>query len=91
MATMIAAVTRDVNPSPGISTIPPAGRSEPAIQLADHSLPAQDMHAVCPSPKLVPSKVTSFIDFLQHELAGEWWRRAVQAPVGGTGRIAPQD
>jgi DNA-binding transcriptional LysR family regulator len=45
--------------------------------LADHSLPAQDMHAVFPSPKLVPSKVTSFIDFLQHELAGEWWRRAV--------------
>ena len=45
--------------------------------LGDHSLPAQDMHAVFPSPKLVPSKVTSFIDFLQRELAGEWWRRAV--------------
>ena len=45
--------------------------------LSDHSLPAQDMHAVFPSPKLVPSKVTSFIDFLQRELAGEWWRRAV--------------
>jgi DNA-binding transcriptional LysR family regulator len=45
--------------------------------LTDHGLPAQDMHAVFPSPKLVPSKVTSFIDFLQHTLAHEWWRRAV--------------
>ena len=59
--------------------------------LADHGLPAQDMHGVFPSPKLVPSKVTSFIDFLQHELAGEWWRRALEAPVGGAGRIASQD
>ena len=42
--------------------------------LADHVLPAQEMHAVFPSPKLVPSKVTSFIAFLQQALAGEWWR-----------------
>lgn len=44
--------------------------------LADHGLPAQDMHAVFPSPKLVPSKVTSFIDFLQQAFAGDWWQRA---------------
>ena len=44
--------------------------------LADHGLPAQDMHAVFPSPKLVPSKVTHFIQFLQQNLAGEWWQRA---------------
>ncbi|NCT83504.1 MAG: LysR family transcriptional regulator [Comamonadaceae bacterium] len=43
--------------------------------LADHGLPAQDMHAVFPSPKLVPFKVTSFIAFLQRELQGEWWRK----------------
>lgn len=30
--------------------------------LADHGLPAQDMHAAFPSRKLVPSKVTSFIE-----------------------------
>jgi len=42
--------------------------------LADHVLPAQEVHAVFPSPKLVPSKVTSFIAFLQQALAGEWWR-----------------
>jgi DNA-binding transcriptional LysR family regulator len=42
--------------------------------LADHALPAQEMHAVFPSPKLVPSKVTGFIAHLQQALAGEWWR-----------------
>ena len=44
--------------------------------LADHGLPAQEVHAVFPSPKLVPSKVTSFIAFLQQSLAGDWWRKA---------------
>jgi DNA-binding transcriptional LysR family regulator len=43
--------------------------------LADVGLPAQEMHAVFPSPKLVPLKVTSFIACLQGELAGEWWER----------------
>ena len=44
--------------------------------MADHGLPAQEVHAVFPSPKYVPSKVTSFIAFLQQSLAGEWWQRA---------------
>jgi DNA-binding transcriptional LysR family regulator len=44
--------------------------------LEDHGLPAQEVHAVFPSPKLVPSKVTSFIGFLQEGLAGDWWRRS---------------
>jgi DNA-binding transcriptional LysR family regulator len=44
--------------------------------LADHGLPAQEVHAVFPSPKWVPSKVTSFIAFLQQSLAGDWWRKA---------------
>jgi DNA-binding transcriptional LysR family regulator len=44
--------------------------------LADHGLPAQEVHAVFPSPKYVPSKVTSFIAFLQESLAGDWWQRA---------------
>jgi len=42
--------------------------------MEDYVLPAQELHAVFPSPKLVPSKVTSFIAFLQESLAGEWWR-----------------
>ena len=44
--------------------------------LTDWALPAQEVHAVFPSPKLVPSKVTHFIAFLQQSLAGEWWRMA---------------
>ncbi|MGE5115767.1 MAG: LysR family transcriptional regulator [Betaproteobacteria bacterium] len=44
--------------------------------LADHVLPSQQLHAVFPSPKLLPGKVRSFIDFLQRELAAEWWTRA---------------
>lgn len=43
--------------------------------LEGHALAAQVMHAVFPSPKLVPSKVTAFIDFLTLRLQGEWWRR----------------
>ena len=41
--------------------------------LADHALPVQEMHAVFPSPKLVPSKVTSFIGFLQEQFTPQWW------------------
>jgi DNA-binding transcriptional LysR family regulator len=45
--------------------------------LADHGLQAQEIHAVFPSPKFVPSKVTSFITYLQEALAGDWWREAL--------------
>lgn len=41
--------------------------------LTDHVLPAQDVHAVYPSPKLVSTTVMNFIAFLQRALAGEWW------------------
>jgi DNA-binding transcriptional LysR family regulator len=44
--------------------------------LADQSLPSQELHAVFPSPKLVPGKVRSFIDFVKAQLDGEWWKRA---------------
>lgn len=42
--------------------------------LADYGLPEQEIHAVFPSPKLVPLKVTSFSNFLQQSLFGDWWR-----------------
>ena len=42
--------------------------------LADHAPPVQEMHAVFPSPKLVPSKVTSFIGFLQEQFTPQWWQ-----------------
>ena len=45
--------------------------------LTEHALPSQEMHAVFPSPKLVPGKVRSFIDFLGREFADpHWWRKA---------------
>ena len=43
--------------------------------LTDHALPSQEMHAIFPSPKLVPQKVVHFIDHLQQSLAGDWWLR----------------
>ncbi len=45
--------------------------------LTDHSLPAQEMHAVYPSPKLVSTKVTNFIAAVQQALANDWWRQAL--------------
>ncbi|MCW5634171.1 MAG: LysR family transcriptional regulator [Rubrivivax sp.] len=52
--------------------------AEGAVQevMPDHRLPAQDLHAVFPSPKLVPHKVSHFIDWLKSELRGAWWERA---------------
>ena len=45
--------------------------------LADHTLPSQELHAVFPSPKLVPGKVRSFIAFLKQRLEGDWWKRVL--------------
>ncbi len=44
--------------------------------LTGYALPAQEMHAVFPSPKLVPSKVSTFIAFLQESLGERWWEQA---------------
>lgn len=37
------------------------------------SLPTQEIHAVYPSPKLVPGKVVAFIEHLKQAMEGEWW------------------
>jgi DNA-binding transcriptional LysR family regulator len=39
------------------------------------SLPAQEIHAVYPSPRMVPLKVSGLVDWLQARLEGEWWTR----------------
>jgi DNA-binding transcriptional LysR family regulator len=41
--------------------------------LKGHSLPEQEIHAVYPSPKLVPQKVQAFNAFLQGRFGGKWW------------------
>ena len=55
------------------------GSIRPVLQ--QFTLPAQELHAVYPSPKLVPSKVATFIDFLKARLADAngqaWWQRAM--------------
>jgi len=49
--------------------------------LPGFALPVQELHAVYPSPKLVSSKVTTFITFVQTALADvggrPWWQRAM--------------
>jgi DNA-binding transcriptional LysR family regulator len=45
--------------------------------LEGFALPVQELHAVYPSPKLVPSKVAAFIAFLQGALDERWWERAI--------------
>ena len=41
--------------------------------LERYALPVQELHAVYPSPTLVPTKVAAFIAFLQQALADRWW------------------
>jgi DNA-binding transcriptional LysR family regulator len=47
--------------------------------LKGHSLPEQEIHAVFPSPKLVPGKVLAFIAFLQGHLGERWWESLPKA------------
>lgn len=41
--------------------------------LRGNVLPEQEIHAVFPSPKLVPGKVLAFIAYLQSRLGPRWW------------------
>ncbi len=43
--------------------------------LERYTLPTQEIHAVFPSPKLVPGKVSAFIEHLRGALEGAWWER----------------
>jgi DNA-binding transcriptional LysR family regulator len=43
------------------------------------SLPEQEIHAVFPSPKLVPAKVQAFIAFLQGRFGARWWESLPKA------------
>ena len=41
--------------------------------LTDWTLPSQEIHAVYPSPQLVPAKVTEFVSWLQGQFGASWW------------------
>ena len=47
--------------------------------LKDYALPEQEIHAVFPSPKLVPGKVQAFIAFLQGRFGERWWETLPKA------------
>jgi len=49
-------------------------RTGAVVTLLDrHALPAQEIHAVYPSPRMVPAKVTEFIGWLRGQFDGAWW------------------
>jgi DNA-binding transcriptional LysR family regulator len=41
--------------------------------MRGYALQQQEIHAVYPSPKLVPAKVLLFIEFIRGRFQGEWW------------------
>jgi DNA-binding transcriptional LysR family regulator len=41
--------------------------------LVGWSLPSQEIHAVYPSPLLVPAKVSGFVAWLQSQIGDAWW------------------
>lgn len=43
--------------------------------LDDWQLPQQEVHAVFPSPRLVPAKVKLLISWLQGQFGPQWWAR----------------
>ena len=55
-------------------------RGELEQLLTGYTLPSQEIHAVFPSPKLVPSKVTTFVEHLKaHFASPDWYVAAAPA------------
>jgi len=42
--------------------------------LPEWSLPQQEVHAVFPSPRMVPAKVKLFVSWLQGQFGPKWWQ-----------------
>lgn len=49
--------------------------------LETWQLPQQEIHAVFPSPRMVPAKVTQFIAWLQGQFGPDWWARPADQPA----------
>ena len=49
-----------------------------ASVLEDWQLPQQEVHAVYPSPRLVPAKVKLLISWLQDHFGAQWWTQVVE-------------
>jgi DNA-binding transcriptional LysR family regulator len=69
----------------GVAALPRyvAGDSLAAGQVVEvmkeYTLPEQEIHAVFPSPKLVPGKVQAFVAFLQGRFGPRWWEAMPKA------------
>ena len=46
---------------------------ELVMLLGDWALPTQEIHAVYPSPRMVPAKVSGFTQWLHEQLTETWW------------------
>ncbi len=42
--------------------------------LSAWTLPPQEIHAVYPSPRMLPAKVSGFIEWLQEQMGQGWWK-----------------
>ncbi len=79
LSALLDAVQHDM----GLAILPwyVAGRSvrDGAVQplLTGWTLPSQEIHAVFPSPRLVPRKVSNFITWLQGRFGESWWMGVV--------------
>lgn len=51
------------------------------VLMCDYTLPDQEIHAIFPSPKLVPAKVTTLIAFLQSRFGPRWWADRSAPPL----------
>jgi DNA-binding transcriptional LysR family regulator len=49
--------------------------------LTAWTLPIQEIHAVYPSPRMVPAKVVGFIEWLQAQMGETWWKTHFSAPA----------
>jgi hypothetical protein len=41
--------------------------------VCSSDLPGQEIHAVYPSPRLLPSKVSGFVRWLEGRFPEQWW------------------
>jgi DNA-binding transcriptional LysR family regulator len=77
LSAVLAAARADL----GVAALPCYVAAESLVQgsvvevLRSYTLPEQEIHAVFPSPKLVPKKVSAFVAFMQGRFVPRWWAK----------------
>ena len=69
--------------------VPGDTAQEMHLRIAFQRARNNEIHAVFPSPKLVPTKVTGLIKWLQGQFVEAWWTRrfAPETPSPASGRV----